>query len=113
MFKSAKLILAWRPAVHLVYYAEVNQLDDNITDVTISLEAQYEFFICERRTRKDIDPDFPRCTVCTLIERQPERSRFVNPIQHYMQNIKFTDQKLQGTGQNKTRNFEIFVESIY
>jgi hypothetical protein len=38
---SVKLLLAWRPAVHIIYSAEMSNQDDNITEITISIEGKF------------------------------------------------------------------------
>jgi len=93
---SVKMLLTWRPAVHIIYYAEVNSEDKNATDVRISIEAQFEFFMCERNQR--INQHEPRCNICTIIQKNPKNGNQyipVNQIRHYIHNIKLTDQKLE------------------
>ena len=49
---NVKLLLQWRPAVHIIYLAEANKDEADMTDVTISIEAQYEYFDCQHRNPK-------------------------------------------------------------
>ena len=85
--------MPWKPTSHIVYCARRNYSDPGSTTVTIAIEGQFEFLMCELNHKKKQNT----CNVCTMRGKTStnEANSGVHWTQIYVNELHNTDKMLE------------------